>query len=149
MSIQGWYYLHINGSLIYKRDLLGTAADIRESSFARGLWRFDSSDREICWRILVEALAAGADQGRVEELAAHWGCDDIDAAVYADRLGVNLGMDGASWCATGPRFVDLQKSPAGFGDTALQAMAKLCAELGYTPQKMWGSSFSDLLQTAP
>ena len=34
---QGWYYLHTNGDLIYKRELGGTAADIRESDFAKQL----------------------------------------------------------------------------------------------------------------
>jgi hypothetical protein len=41
IMIEGWYYLHTNGDLIYKRELGETAADIRESSFARarmGTW---------------------------------------------------------------------------------------------------------------
>jgi hypothetical protein len=45
MSIIGWYYLHENGSLIYKREIGGTAADIRESDLARGLWPLDPQDR--------------------------------------------------------------------------------------------------------
>lgn len=41
MSIEGWYYLHSNGALIYKPDHDGTVADIRDSNFARGLWPMD------------------------------------------------------------------------------------------------------------
>lgn len=34
MALDGWYYMHKNGDLIYKRDTAGMAADIRESDFA-------------------------------------------------------------------------------------------------------------------
>ncbi len=148
MSIIGWYYLHTNGELIYKRDLDGTAADIRESTFARALWPIDPTDRESAWSILVEALAAGASPERVKELAAKWECDDADAPNYAERVGALVHMDGKSWCATRKDFVNLQESPAGFGDTALEAMAALAKELGYRPSKMWGPTFNSVL-TAP
>jgi hypothetical protein len=49
MSIQGWYYLHTNGSLIYKRDFDGTVADFRDSDFVRAFWPLDPSDREGPW----------------------------------------------------------------------------------------------------
>jgi len=147
MATEGWYYLHTNGELIYKRELGDTAADIRDSDFARGLWPCDPSDRETAWRTLVEALAAGANKTRVLELAAKWQCDDEDAEMYAERIGCNLFMDGNKWCATDGRFIDLQQSPAGFGDTKLEAMAALAVELGYKPSKMWGATFHDLLNT--
>lgn len=50
MSIIGWYYLHQNSDLIYKHEFGGTAADIRESDFARGLWPMDPEDRAGAWR---------------------------------------------------------------------------------------------------
>ena len=82
--IQGWYYLHTNGSLIYKRELGRTAADIRESDFARGLWPLDPSDREGAWRIVIEGLAAGANPALAKELGyaptKMWG------ATFADLL---------------------------------------------------------------
>jgi hypothetical protein len=145
MAIQGWYYLHQNGSLIYKRDLGGTAADIRESDFARAMWPFDPADREGAWRILIEASCLGVAPERIKQLAEQWHCTDEDAAVYADRVGCNLFMDGDAWCATDLHFIDLQQSPAGFGPTALDAMAALCRELGYKGSKMWGATFADLL----
>lgn len=143
--IEGWYYLHINGSMIYKRELGGTAADIRESNFAIGLWPFDPSDRESTWRICIEGLAAGAKADRIKELATLWRCNDTDASTYAQRVGCDLYMDGNKWCAVDRHFINLQESPAGFGDTCLEAMADLCNALGYRPAKMWGATFADLL----
>lgn len=147
-EIIGWYYLHENGSLIYKREMGSTAADIRESTFARALWPLVQSDREGAWTILVEALCFGADKVRIVELATKWHCDDEDAAVYAERIGVQLSRDGSAWMATRRDFVDLQVSPAGFGDTALEALAALCKELGLKPGKMWQAHFADLLAPA-
>jgi hypothetical protein len=142
---EGWYYLHSNGDLIYKRDLDGTVGDIRESALARGLWPMNPGDRENAWRILIEALAAGANKIRVFELAKHWGCDDKDAQIYAGRSGCNLFMDGNMWCATGGNFVNLAESDAGFGPTGLEAMSELAIAFGYKPSKMWGATFQDLL----
>lgn len=145
MAIEGWYYLHTNGDLIFKRDYEGVAADIRESDFARAMWPMDASNRANAWQILVEAKAAGANPDRVAELAAKWRCDDEDAAIYAGHLNFKLFKDGNQWCAAPADFVSLQESPCGFGDTALDAISELCKELGYRPSKMWGSSLSSLL----
>lgn len=146
MPIIGWYYLHTNGNLIYKRELGGTAADIRESSFAVGLWPVDQTDRKTAWDICVEGLAAGANKTRIADLAEKWGCDDKDATKYAEILGCTIERDGNAWCATAPNFINLQESPAGYGETALEAMAELCKALGYKPNKMWGATFKDLLK---
>jgi hypothetical protein len=146
MAIIGWYYLHENGSLLYKRELDGgTAADIRESPSARAMWPVEPEDRESAWNVVVEALALGADVDRVRELAAKWSCTDEDAAVYAERVGARLLRDGAAWCATRRDFADLQVSPAGYGDTALEALAELCKALGFRGGKTWNAHFRDLL----
>lgn len=145
MAINGWYYLHANGELIYKPESGETAADIRESPFARGLWPSDTADREGAWNMLVEALAAGARKERVMELADKWGCDDHDAQHYGGRVKATLTRDGNAWCATRYDFINLQESPAGFGDTCLEALASLCKDLGYRPATMWGDSFKGLL----
>lgn len=147
MSIVGWYYLHENGDLIYKKDFEGTVADIRESSFARSLWPMDPQDRAGAWNILVEASALKANPARIKELAEKWRCDDADAKHYAEHIGVDLFMEnGSTWCATRKDFINLQESPAGFGDTALEAMAELCEELGYQGGKMWNTHFPDLVK---
>jgi len=145
--MQDCYYLHTNGELIFKREFGGeTVAGIRESDFARGLWFFDPQDREGAWAILVEGLAAGANKDRVADLMGKWQCDNEDAKHFAERVGCLLSMDGDQYCATRTDFDNLQESPAGFGHTALEAMADLCKELGYKPSKMWGASFKDLLK---
>lgn len=146
MMIIGWYYLHVNGELIYKRELDGTAADIRESPFAIGLWPVEPSDRGGAWSILIEALSAGAKKERILELAKKWNCTNEDALIYAEHYGVSLFMDGTAFCATRKDFANLQESPAGFGDSYLEAMADLCKQLGYKPSKMWGASFPELLR---
>lgn len=143
---EGYFYLHTNGSLIYRRELEDTAADLRESDFVRVFWGFYPDDRLGAWTILVEALALGANPERVAELAGKWGCDDRDAAVYAARIGVTLDVDGDRWCAKPPRFVDLMESPCGFGAMALDALAELAKALGLAEGKMWRPSFRDLLQ---
>ena len=146
--MEGWYYLHTNGELIYKRELGGTAADIRESDFARGMWPIDPTDREGAWTILVEGLAAGAKAERIKELADKWKCTDEDGLIYAARVGATVRKDGDQWLATRSDFQNVQESPSGFGPTVLEAMSALAKELGYRPAKMWGTSFSDLLNRA-
>lgn len=146
MGDHGYYYLHENGSMIYKRELDGIVADFRESPFVKMFWLLDLENRETAWNLLVEALSLGVDLSRIVELAGKWLCDDKDAQVYVDRIGAKLSMDGNQWCATREDFVDLQESPAGFGDTCLEALAALCKELGYKARKMWGHTFQDLVK---
>lgn len=144
MAIEGWYYLHTNGDLIYK-PRPDSACDIRDSDFALALWPCDPTDRLGAWSILVEALAAGANPARINELATKWKCGNDDAHEYASRIGCKLFPEGDSWCAAGRGFINIQESICAFGSTALEAMAALCKELGYRPAKMWGASFADLL----
>jgi hypothetical protein len=146
----GYYYLHTNGALIYKRDFGDTAADLRESDFVRAFWPIDPTDRATAWALLVEALAMGVDKARINELAAKWKCDDADAPNYADYLGLRLFMDGSAWCATCSDFQDIQSSACGFGDTALDAFAALCSDLGFKGRaKMWGHTFESLTREVP
>jgi len=143
----GWYYLHINGDLIFKREVGDTVAELREDPFTVMLWPVKPGDREAAWSILIEALSLGAKESRIQGLVILWKCTDENAYEYANRIGVRLVKDGDAWCATRVDFVDLQESPAGFGDTCLEAMAGLCKDLGYRPQKTWGTTFKDLVNT--
>ena len=142
--IVGYYYLHTNGDLIYQSGS-GSVADIRDSSFAVGLWPIDVEDREGAWNLLVEALASGVSLERIKELAAKWGCGDLDAQIYADRVGCVLGDDGIQKTAIRHDFSDMQESPCGLGDTYLEAMADLARQIGFKPSKMWGLKFKDLV----
>lgn len=144
MSADGWYYLHANGELIHKGPHTDVS-DFRESTFVRAFWPIDVRDREGAWTILVEARAGGANGARIAELAEKWHCDDADAVHYAQRVNCTLSRDGDSWMAAPVNFENLQESPAGFGDTCLEAMAELCKALGYRPATMWGPTFKGLL----
>lgn len=146
MSIIGWYYLHKNGDLIYKPDP-EAIADIRDSDFARCAWSVDPSDRKVARELLVEALALGANTSRISELADKWKCNDEDADKFAEVIGINFERDGNQWCAHTLSFFDLQESPAGFGDSKLEAMADLANHLGVTGGFLWRTTFSDLVAT--
>lgn len=123
MSQDGWYYLHTNGSLLFKR--LEPEAD---SPFVRRVWRVDIRNRLNAWIIATEALALGANRERVMELAEKWGLTDEDAVDgFVGHSGgkFKLSRDGDQWCATFGDFVNIQESQCGFGKTCLEALAEL------------------------
>lgn len=142
MTVIGFYYLHQNGELIYKRDLGGTAADLRDSYFCKMFWPVDVEDRSSAWRLLVEATALGANPTRISELAEKWGCDDEDGQFYAGQFGVSLeyNPDADRWRASVPHV-----GKAGAGDNVLAALACLAVEVGYKPVKKWGPTFAGLV----
>ena len=143
-EIKGWFYLHTNGQLIWKNNP-DAIEDIRESDLCTSAWAFTGGDRKEAWNILVEALSIGAEKTRIEKLAKDWGIDDSDAPNYAEAIGIKLGVDGNQVYATKQDFIDLQTSPAGFGNNYLEAISELCKELGYTGGKMWNTTFEKLL----
>jgi len=146
-EVIGYYYLHTNGELIYKTDMGDTWEDLMESTFVKAIWPLNPFEREMAWTIAVEALAAGAIPARVAELAEKWKLTDQDAKRYVERVNAVLQRDGDMWCATRQDFEDLQASPAGFGKTALEALAQLAIALGYKPGKGFArSDFKRLLQ---
>lgn len=142
--MEGWYYLHTNGDLIYKGAAYTSRADFHESSFVRAYWPFTPDDRENAWTILVEALAAGARPARVLELAETWGCDDGDGLVYASRVGVLVERVGSvRWQAGTGHAANI-----GEGTSVLEALTELALKLGYRPAKTWGASFPNLVHLA-
>ena len=147
MSENGWYYLHQNGDLIYKPSP-DAIVDIRDSDFAVCSWPIDISSRKSAWELLVEASALGAKESRISELADKWSCTNDDADMFAKVIGVELKLDGNAWCAHRKDFIDLQPSPAGFGDDKLSAMSALAKELGISGGHMWRSTFADLVKVA-
>lgn len=144
-KIDGWYYLHVNHDLIYKRDSPGQDADIRESDFATALWAWDG-ERATAWQILVEALSLGAKTARIEDLAEAWGCDEKDAITYAISIGAMLNTDGKRKTACRSNFSRTDKSPVGFGNSYLEALADLCKKVGFVGGKLWNASFHDIMR---
>lgn len=144
--IEGWYYIHTNGSLIYK-NYIDADIDIKDSDFCIGCWSFDPTDRLSCWSMLVEVLSTGrVELNRILGLAKHWSCTEEDADIFAKRVGCVLKKDGDSWCSHRADFDNFQESLIGFGDTKLEAMAELCKSLSYKPVKIWGATFKSLLE---
>jgi len=81
MKEKGWYYLHVNGQIFYKR--YKPEAD---SPFVKRVWVFDSEDRGTLWKIILESLYLGADPDRVYELSAKWGFDFKDSLKMISRV---------------------------------------------------------------
>lgn len=126
MSIDGWYYLHQNGCLIYKRNLGEGSMPEPSSPFVRRIWPIDISERALAWFIAIEAGALGVKKERIQELAQKWGLTDEDAEEFASHTGqFKIFKDGDTWCATFKDFTDLQESQCGFGKTALEAFIEL------------------------
>lgn len=98
--IAGYYYLHANGEVLYKRASPSCISDFENSDFVRLWWPVEPDDRRGAWRILIEATAHGANPERVANLARAWHCDNADAAEYARREGIDLREDAGEYVAT-------------------------------------------------
>lgn len=150
--MEGWYYLHSGGDIIWKGAAYVNAADLRGADFVVAFWPFREGDQEAGWTMLVEALAAGANDRRVAELAAAWGMDDASGAEYARRINVTLAREDDHWLAvpeaTASQAVALSLSdlppavPVGRGPTVLAALAALATACGWRLARM-GPSFPD------
>lgn len=81
-----FYYLHTNGSLIYKPHV--DVADLEESDFVVEYWAWNE-DRETLWSILIEGLGLSTSVEvtirEVAELAPIWLCDLRDLTEYMVR----------------------------------------------------------------
>ncbi len=105
--MDGYYYLHTNGDLIYKKF-----SPESDSPFVRRVWSLDTTDRKCAWLIILEALSLGADRKRIRQLSTHWGCTLEDLleiirrppeSTPEQRKGLRLfldetnGVDADSW----------------------------------------------------
>lgn len=98
--IAGYYYLHANGAVIYKRAAPGLISDLENSDLVKCWWPVEPADRRGAWRILIESLARGADREHVAQLARTWHCSDADAREYARREGIELTEQAGEYVAT-------------------------------------------------
>lgn len=72
--MKGYYYLHTNGSLIYKPAIVvDSDPSYFDSTFVRKVWSSDSENRADAWTIMLESLAMGANVDRAKELSVKWG----------------------------------------------------------------------------
>lgn len=124
-----YYYLHNNGSLLFKPH--AEERDFLESDLVKSFWPVDLEDRANAWTILVEGAALGAHRGRVNSLANDWGCDNVDAAVFAaacDCVLIRRSEDYAVAPRGGPDI-------GGTGPDALWALVDLAIRLGVRSTK--------------
>lgn len=113
--IDGYYYLHTNGDLIFKK----VCPEIEPGGFVRMVWPVDLTDRGNAWVIVIEAGALGAKKERIEELREKWGLTDEDAFKFAEVCEMELKRDDDGFVLRHP-LDDIEK-PLGKGKTALDA----------------------------
>lgn len=128
MPVEGYYYLHTNGDVIYKKRLDDAQmADFHESPFVVHVWQFDPEERAVAYVIVAEASALGAKPERIEELIAHWNITDEDAQVFAERTHMVLKHDDDHWdCFFEGAPLDGEDPQVGQGKRAIDAIIALC-----------------------
>ena len=68
-----FFYLHTNGDLIGKNSVVvDTDPKYFDSPFVKKVWEVDLDKREDGWKLILEALAFGANISPVKELAKRW-----------------------------------------------------------------------------
>jgi hypothetical protein len=73
----------------------------------------------------------------------------IDARGQEAAPSYRIFKDGDKWCAVGPDFIDLQKSPAGFADTPGLALEQLMKEFGKEWAEKNGEWVKDVRHASP
>lgn len=121
----GFYYLHENGDLIYKR----TQPEL-DSPFVKRIWPVYPEDRACAWIICIEALALGASKERVNELVNKWGLTNEDAFLFAQHLKFELLQVPEGW-----RVRYSEDTREAVAETPLEAFAAF-AKVGLTSQPL-------------
>jgi len=71
--MDGFYYLHTDGSLIFKpATVIDYDPHYFDSPFVKKVWHIDLKDRLNAWKIVLEALSMGCSIPRARELAGKW-----------------------------------------------------------------------------
>jgi hypothetical protein len=127
----GYYYLHVDGKLLFKRELPGTREDLLESTFVTAFWPVDPSDRECAWRIILDSQALGAPEERIRKLADKWGCGTDDAEILLKRLGLKLLYDAPVWLVVDRDFVEFDGiMPIGSSASVIEAIIDFFRAVG-------------------
>jgi len=70
--MDGYYYLHTEGNLIFKPAIIADDPHYFDSPFVKKVWCLDKTDRLCAWKIVLEALSMGCSISRARELAGKW-----------------------------------------------------------------------------
>ena len=113
--MSGFYYLHTNGDLIWKKF-----RPEDDSGFVKRIWPVDTTDRADAWKIILESFALGARFKRLQELIKKWNCDIKDLAEYMvrnlkptdlEKEGICLYLEKINKCNPEKWFEWLGKTP--------------------------------------
>lgn len=89
----GYYYLHTNGTLIYKPYIDDMQVnDFTESPFCKKYWTMYDNSRMTVWNILIDAAVNGASIQHILDKAEKFKCDNDDALIYADKSDISLSV---------------------------------------------------------
>lgn len=136
MERSGFYYLHTEGALIFKRFDEQRERDLIESPFVSCYWPFDSGNRAHAWQIVICATVAGVHPDRVRVLREMWGCAEEDADKFAEYLGITLGEDqGMMRAVRLATPMSDEKVIVGSGKTKFEALVDLAKAVGWKPNK--------------
>jgi len=82
-----YYYLHENGDIIGKSPIVVEGdGDYFTSPFVKKVWKVNLDERTDAWVLVIEALAMGARETRVKELATRWELNYQDSLMFIRRL---------------------------------------------------------------
>ena len=85
--ITGYYYLHTNGSLVYKPAIVVENDECYfDSDFVKYHWSFDKDNRADAWKIILQALYFDASIPEIKELIKKWNITPDDFKFYLGYL---------------------------------------------------------------
>lgn len=96
--MEGFFYLHTNGTLHWKVAFATSREDLEESPFVRRFWHVPKTPlpRLLGWRILLEAIVNNMDPEEALEFAAHGGMtiEDLPNYLRAEYYNEQKGEEG-------------------------------------------------------
>ena len=99
--MSGYYYLHTNGDLIWKKF-----RPEDDSTFVKKIWPIDLKDRLCAWNILIDAISMGARTERIKELAAKWQCTKEDFLIYLIEMHKKVDKISGQKAKGADRFIE-------------------------------------------
>lgn len=104
-------------------DMLAAMRPVQAIALQCGPTRSVQENANAAWSALGKKM--GFDPMTVQPTGQG---DSFFSAIPVDvEQKPHVFRDGSAWCATNPDFINLQESPAGFGDTPDNAIADLIA----------------------
>ena len=125
------FYLHKNKRLVH------TTTPLNEGDFKKdfilAVWKFET-DIELA-EAVIEAAAMGATIDSIQGIRLAFRLSDEALEDVFTAKGGKLAQDGNSWHAVRFDYINPMQSPEGFGDTKIDAIGELIAQLGFEYSK--------------